>query len=963
MPTTSAPSSQLEDLEKNENEPDTNCAGRFKPTADDDACFQLWNVYISQAHEYDKTLLEGWKKDMDGMLLFSALYSASLTALIVESYKKLQLDPADLTTSLLTTISLQLASSNGTTTTVGLLDTSFKPTTSSLICNMLWFLSLALALTCSLLATFVQQWTRDFLHKTTMRPSPVVQARVLAFSYFGLRRFGMHTFVDVIPILLHISLFLFFAGLVAFLLPVNLPLTILMACVLFIFMLVYSALTLHPLLFLDTPYRTPLSDFLWRIANGFAVRQHGLSDDDLSLTEAMVEKSLHRSPERDRRCMEFTMTLLTHDTELIPMFEAVSEALASSRASGVRHENFGIIAPLLQSSVPEINIISRIRNFISGSSTPGESTTKALKSCLHALNLLARLVINLPMENIETSRQYATFWFQRDLMAFLSSSPSLPQDYFISTIAMLRTSRVQGFRRCIERMAEVLSSRKACTEQLREVKSIFANLSREDIDWTSEKFTHHFAQLDSTLQNACMWGMTETDAAALVQQAQEHIAQLMDMSRWKAALISVLSRFLSEATDVGLVPVEMDLTFTLIHSSIPTLEVFDQSLDIEEDEAQATYLLQSASIYPESVPPQLFTLLIRLLFSTKRALHFPGAVESRLVLYKYLDNCTGGQRKLLVKSDSAYRLEKCISLDLSSDCAGDLLATWCISGVNDVYRGMGFPRSTVSPRLLSFAKEIFRLIPMASTNFTQNFWWFGMLTDTEQILCEDISDKLEYLPRGDDISNSLDISSFMGDIHALGQRLLPKTPVPECPLPCPLDVYQRWVSDIQDYVLSMHLLIITKYIHIVSEGASNNKVQDDWDGMVYLMQLHHGQIYETVQLQLANSVWKLVSLDPWTRRDKDSSQWDLFETIWNVSPHWCWVNDVESAKILAKAIQRHKDAPDFTGILYYEDVCLARCMTVIRKAEAVEQEEEDESKDEDKEEEEDESTDEDEDKE
>ncbi|KAF5345877.1 hypothetical protein D9758_011392 [Tetrapyrgos nigripes] len=397
---------------------------------------------ISQAHEYDKALLKGWKGDMEGMLLFSALYSATLTALIVESYKKLQLDPADLTTSLLTTmISLQLASSNGTTMTVGLPDTSFKPMTSSLICNMLWFLSLTLALTCSLLATFVQQWTRDFLHKTTMWPSPVVQARVLAFSYFGLRCFGLHTFVDVIPILLHISLFFFFAGLVAFLLPVNLPLTILMACVLFIFVLIYSALTLHPLLSLDTPYCTPLSNLFWRITNGFAVQKHGLSDDDLSLTKAMIEKSLHKSPDWDGRCMEFTMKSMDHDTELVPMLEAVFEAITSPQASGVRLQNFGIVAPLIQSSDPEKNMISHIQHFISASgSLTGDPQHQVcnMQLCLSTLNSFARLVIRHAVENIGSDySQYPVFWFQCDLLELLSSLPSLPKGHLISTITAL----------------------------------------------------------------------------------------------------------------------------------------------------------------------------------------------------------------------------------------------------------------------------------------------------------------------------------------------------------------------------------------------------------------------------------------------------------------------------------------------------------------------------------------------
>ncbi|KAF5372879.1 hypothetical protein D9758_001556 [Tetrapyrgos nigripes] len=952
MPTSGAPSYQLEDLKKNEKQPDTDGVGRFKPTADDDACFGLWNMYISQAHEYDKALLEGWKGDMDGILLFSALYSATLTALIVESYKKLQLDPADLTTSLLTTISLQLASiSNGTTTTVGLSDTSFKPMTSSLICNMLWFLSLALALTCSLLATFVQQWTRDFLHKTTMRPSPVVQARVLAFSYFGLRRFGMHTFVDVIPILLHISLFFFFAGLVAFLLPVNLPLTILMACVLFIFVLVYSALTLHPLQSLDTPYRTPFSDLLWHVANGFFARRNNLASE-LSLTEAMVERSLHKSPDRDSRCMEFTMKSLNHDTELVPMFMAVSDALASPQTGGVRLANFGIVAPLIQSPNPENNMISRIHHFISVSGSLAgdpERRVRNLEHCLHALTSFGWLVVKHGAENVGSDySQYPIFWFQRDLVELLSSSPSLPQGYLILTIAALQTSRVQGFRRCIEWMSEALSSSKTNTERLGDARSIFTNLSREDIDWISEKFTPQFDQLDSTLQNGCMSGMTETDAAALVQQAQEHIAQLMDMSRWKAALISVLSQFLSAAVDAALEPLEMTMSFDLIHTSIPRLEVFDQSLDVEEDEAQATYLLQSTSTEPGSVSPELFILVFKLLFSTKRALHFPGAVECRKIIYKYLNNCTTNQAKLLVESDPAHRLEECALLDLSSDGAGDLARRW-ILGLDTLYHSMGFNESVVPPRLLSFAKEIFRLIPTASTNFTQDRWWFCTSTDTERILCKDIIKKLEYLSRGYDISNSHDISSFitptMSDIHALGQKLLPELPVPECPSPCSPDEYQHWITEIQDYVLSMHLLITAKYIRITSEDI--RITVGDWNNIGFSTQMHHGHIYKTVQLQFANSVWKLVSRDPWKHGDSPKSV--LFHhSLWRLSPHWCWVTDVGSAKILAKAIRRHKSDANFAGIVWYEQACLDRCMEVIRKAEIVE--EEDEWKDEDDEE-------------
>jgi Family of unknown function (DUF6535) len=40
-------------------------AGRDEP-----ASAKLWAVYISEAEKYDKALVEGWKSDMEGLLIF-----------------------------------------------------------------------------------------------------------------------------------------------------------------------------------------------------------------------------------------------------------------------------------------------------------------------------------------------------------------------------------------------------------------------------------------------------------------------------------------------------------------------------------------------------------------------------------------------------------------------------------------------------------------------------------------------------------------------------------------------------------------------------------------------------------------------------------------------------------------------------------------------------------------------------
>ncbi|KAJ7110570.1 hypothetical protein C8R44DRAFT_545288, partial [Mycena epipterygia] len=210
---------------------------------------KLWGVYVSEADRYDKALVEGWRGDMEGMLIFvrsntAGLFSASLTAFLIESYKTLEPDSGDDTVFLLRQILDQLAATaNGTTIRVQ--STSvFTPPATSLICNTFWFLSLGLSLSCALMATLVEQWARDFLHRANMNSDPVTRARLFSYLFYGLKRFNMHAVVEIIPLLLHWSLFFFLTGLVPFLLPVNVPLTGLAAFLLCLVTATYLYLTI-----------------------------------------------------------------------------------------------------------------------------------------------------------------------------------------------------------------------------------------------------------------------------------------------------------------------------------------------------------------------------------------------------------------------------------------------------------------------------------------------------------------------------------------------------------------------------------------------------------------------------------------------------------------------------------------------------------------------------------------------
>ncbi|KAJ7823887.1 hypothetical protein B0H14DRAFT_1307414 [Mycena olivaceomarginata] len=139
----------------------------------------------------------------------------------------------------------------------------FTPTSASFACNTLWFLSLGLSLSCALMANLVEQWSREFVQRAA--GVPVIRARTFSYLYFGVQRFGMEKIVDFIPLLLHMSLLLFLAGLIPFLHLINPLLAVLPAALLAVITMTYIYLTVLPIICSDSLYRTPLSNMAWHI--------------------------------------------------------------------------------------------------------------------------------------------------------------------------------------------------------------------------------------------------------------------------------------------------------------------------------------------------------------------------------------------------------------------------------------------------------------------------------------------------------------------------------------------------------------------------------------------------------------------------------------------------------------------------------------------------------------------------
>jgi hypothetical protein len=181
----------------------------------------------------------------------------------MESYPMLLPDSGNQTVLLLQQISQQLSGlSNGTY--ISLQDyPPFLPSTSIVCANAMWTLSLIVSIACASLAALVQQWAQRYVQIPQLRATPREQAHVRSFLFFGVEKFGMHYALASITSLLHLSVFLFFVGLVIFSFSIFTTIAIITLVSVGIFYIAYIALTILPCVHLSCPYRTPLSNLLW----------------------------------------------------------------------------------------------------------------------------------------------------------------------------------------------------------------------------------------------------------------------------------------------------------------------------------------------------------------------------------------------------------------------------------------------------------------------------------------------------------------------------------------------------------------------------------------------------------------------------------------------------------------------------------------------------------------------------
>ncbi|QRV94390.1 transmembrane protein [Ceratobasidium sp. AG-Ba] len=199
--------------------------------------------------------------------VFAGLFSAVVTAFIIESYQNLQPNSGDATAESVAKIAeiLQSYVSGESPSPQSLTSqpSNFQPTHAAIVINVTWFLSLSLSILVALVGMLVKQWGESYRSGQGLN-LPSEQARIRQSRFDKIMKWHTEDIVLALPVVMHIALGLFLVGLLIFLWDLNHVVALPVVVVIGLSFAFYGLTTVMPLVVAFCPYNTPLSSrILW----------------------------------------------------------------------------------------------------------------------------------------------------------------------------------------------------------------------------------------------------------------------------------------------------------------------------------------------------------------------------------------------------------------------------------------------------------------------------------------------------------------------------------------------------------------------------------------------------------------------------------------------------------------------------------------------------------------------------
>ena len=197
----------------------------------------------------------------------AGLFSAILTAFLVQTYPMLQADGTDTTNQLLAlSVFTQLRTAgtivsdtlNKTLTTLAdAVSTSFSPSTAARWINILFFLSLVFSLAAALFSILAKQWIREYIKWNSPLALPRENVLVRQIRIEAWEDWQVSMVLSSIPIFLELGMVLFLAGVVILLWTLDDVVAKVITVFVSLFLGAFAAFTVLPIFSRRCPYRSP----------------------------------------------------------------------------------------------------------------------------------------------------------------------------------------------------------------------------------------------------------------------------------------------------------------------------------------------------------------------------------------------------------------------------------------------------------------------------------------------------------------------------------------------------------------------------------------------------------------------------------------------------------------------------------------------------------------------------------
>ncbi|KAG8779078.1 hypothetical protein FRC12_024654 [Ceratobasidium sp. 428] len=256
---------------------------------------ELLTDYVREAKDFDEEMVDGWNRSLDVTLVFASLFSAIVTAFVLESAKQLEPDKADQTVEILREIARTLQAGAVRPQVTGnyeaSADTEFHPTRSAVWVNCFWFLSLSTSMSVSLVAILAKQWCYYYLSGRS--GDAVNQAEERLKRYRGLDKWMMREILEHLPLLMHIALSTFAFGAVIYMWSINVAVASSFLAIFVIASCFYQGTMLVAILDSSCPFKTTQSVYMRIFVDRVAQWFHTTQPAMLRKTESIRNEPRH----------------------------------------------------------------------------------------------------------------------------------------------------------------------------------------------------------------------------------------------------------------------------------------------------------------------------------------------------------------------------------------------------------------------------------------------------------------------------------------------------------------------------------------------------------------------------------------------------------------------------------------------------------------------------------------------